>query len=505
GLCSASNVALGTPVTDDNCTVADVSNNAPATFPLGNTTVTWTVTDGAGNTAQCTQTVTVDDNENPTITCPDNITVNTDAGLCSASNINLGGAVTDDNCSVADVSNDAPATFQLGATSVIWTVTDGSGNTAQCTQTVTVIDNENPSITCPVDLTVNTDNGVCSASNVALGTPVTDDNCSVADVSNDAPATFPLGNTTVTWTVTDGSGNSAFCTQSVTVIDNENPTIVCPGDITQGADAGVCNAYVNVPPPSTNDNCGVQSVTNSFNGTSNASGEYPVGTTIVTWTVTDISGNSTSCTMSVTVIDSEEPTIECPLDIVQGADPGVCEAYVIVPTPVTSDNCGVQWVTNSYTGSNNASDVYPIGSTTVVWTVIDLSGNTATCSMTVTVIDTEAPTIVCPDNITVNNDPGLCEAFVTVPSPTVWDNCEIQSITNDFNGTADASGDYQVGTTAVEWTVTDVSGNSTSCTMEITVIDNELPAIICPENISQDTDPGVCEAFVFVPEPSIDD
>ena len=99
----------------------------------------------------------------------------------------------------------------------------------------------------------------------------------------------------------------------------------------------------------------------------------------------------------------------------------------------------------------------------------------------------------------------MCEAFVTVPSPTVWDNCEVQSITNDFNGTADASGDYQVGTTAVEWTVTDASGNSTSCTMEITVNDNESPSITCPENISQDTDPSVCEAFVFVPEPSIDD
>ena len=64
----------------DNCGIASTVNDAPASFPLGNTTVTWTVTDNSGNTATCTQVVTVEDNEDPTITCPSDLTVKTDAG-----------------------------------------------------------------------------------------------------------------------------------------------------------------------------------------------------------------------------------------------------------------------------------------------------------------------------------------------------------------------------------------------------------------------------------------
>jgi gliding motility-associated-like protein len=74
-----------------------------------------------------------------------------------------------------------------------------------------------PVIIAPSPVTVFTDAGVCTASGVALGNPVTSDNCTIASVINDAPAVFPLGTTTVTWTITDGVGNSATATQAVTV------------------------------------------------------------------------------------------------------------------------------------------------------------------------------------------------------------------------------------------------------------------------------------------------
>ncbi|MFT2010385.1 T9SS type A sorting domain-containing protein [Pontibacter sp. 13R65] len=73
-----------------------------------------------------------------------------------------------------------------------------------------------PTITAPAAITVN-GAASCGAVNVALGTPVTSDNCGVASVVNDAPATFPAGTTTVTWTVTDKAGNRATATQTVTV------------------------------------------------------------------------------------------------------------------------------------------------------------------------------------------------------------------------------------------------------------------------------------------------
>ena len=123
---------LGTPTTNDNCGVASqLTNNAVEPFALGVTNVIWTVTDNSGNTATCEYTVTVNDNEDPTIACPADIVVSADIGACQATGVNLSTPTTDDNCGVASTTNDAVEPFALGATNVIWTVTDNSGNTLQ--------------------------------------------------------------------------------------------------------------------------------------------------------------------------------------------------------------------------------------------------------------------------------------------------------------------------------------------------------------------------------------
>ncbi|RXK57282.1 HYR domain-containing protein, partial [Lacibacter luteus] len=125
----------------------------------------------------------------------------------------------------ASVTNNASASFPVGSTTVTWTVTDVNGRTATATQVVTVTDNQDPTITAPTAVNVNADNGSCAATNVSLGTPATGDNCGVASVTNNASASFPVGSTTVTWTVTDVNGRTATATQVVTVTDNQNPVI----------------------------------------------------------------------------------------------------------------------------------------------------------------------------------------------------------------------------------------------------------------------------------------
>ncbi len=255
----------------DNCAVASVTNDAPATFPIGVTTVTWTVVDAAGNSTTCEQMITVTDDEAPSIACPADIIATTDAGDCFAT-VDLGSPVTADNCTVASVSSDAPATFPIGVTTVTWTVVDAAGNSTTCEQLVTVSDNEAPSIACPSNITATTDAGDCFAT-VDLGSPVTADNCTVASVSSDAPATFPIGVTTVTWTVVDAAGNSTTCEQLVTVSDNEAPAITCPADLTTAADAGQCFATLAIGSPITADNCTVASVTNDAPAT------FPIGVT----------------------------------------------------------------------------------------------------------------------------------------------------------------------------------------------------------------------------------
>jgi len=487
--CEATGIVLGTPTTGDNCTVASIFNNAPLAYVLGVNTVTWTVVDGSGNTATCTQLVTVIDTEAPQITCPATVTVSAGGGSCSATGVALGSPVVSDNCTVASVSSDAPATFLLGSTNVTWTVTDASGNSSTCIQIVTVIDTENPVITCPFPVTVSAGIGTCEATGVALGMATGTDNCSVASITNNAPASYGLGSNTVIWTITDGSGNTATCTQTVTVIDDQAPMISCPGDVTVNAAAGLCSASgVVLGSPMTSDNCSVASIVN--NGLS----VYPVGTTVVTWMVTDGSGNTATCAQNVTVLDTQAPTIACPVAVTVPADLGLCSASgVALGTPVTTDNCSVATVTN------NAPSAFPLGNTTVVWTAVDASGNSAVCTQVVTVIDTQNPTIVCAPAITVENDLGQCSAVVTLVAPITADNCSVASVTNN------APLAFPVGTTTVTWTVLDGSGNSATCTQQVTVIDTELPTINCVNDIVVNNVPGNCGRIVNYAAPTFVD
>ncbi|MCJ7759434.1 MAG: HYR domain-containing protein, partial [Gillisia sp.] len=87
--------------------------------------------------------------------------------------------------------------------------------------------------------------------------------------------------------------------------DSEDPSITCAADQSQPADAGVCNAAVTVIAPATSDNCEVATITNDFNGTADASGTYPVGTTVVTWTVTDVNDNTNTCVQNIIVTDDQ--------------------------------------------------------------------------------------------------------------------------------------------------------------------------------------------------------
>ncbi len=520
GVCEAA-VTVPVPVVTDNCEVASVTNdfnatdNASGIYPLGTTVVEWTVTDASGNSTTASMSITVIDDQAPGLTVPDDITVAADAGVCEAAVTVPAPAVTD-NCEVAAVANDFNATdnasgiYPLGTTAVQWTVTDASGNSTTTSMTITVIDDQAPGLTVPADITVSADAGMCEAA-VIVPAPAVTDNCEVASVTNDFNATdnasgiYPLGTTVVQWTVTDASGNATTASMSITVIDDQAPGLTVPDDITVSADAGMCEATVTVPVPAVTDNCEVASVINDFNATDNASGIYPLGTTVVQWTVTDASGNSTTASMTITVIDDQAPGLTVPDDITVAADAGVCEAAVTVPTPEVTDNCEVASVINDFNATDNASGIYPLGTTVVEWTVTDASGNITTSSMTITVIDDQAPGLTVPADITVSADAGMCEAAVTVPAPTVTDNCEVASITNDFNATDNATGIYPLGTTVVEWTVTDASDNSTIASMTITVIDDQAPGLIVPDDITVSADEGVCEAAVTVPTPEVTD
>jgi uncharacterized repeat protein (TIGR01451 family) len=521
----------------DNCTGSTITNDfnglstlAGAVFPLGTTTVTWTVTDGSGNTADCSFTITVQDTENPTITCAADQTRDNDAGLCTYTAVGneFDPTFYGDNCTGSTITNDfnglstlAGAVFPLGTTTVTWTVTDGSGNTADCSFTITVQDTENPTITCAADQTRDNDTGLCTYTAVGNEFDPTfyGDNCTGSTITNDfnglstlAGAVFPLGTTTVTWTVTDGSGNTADCSFTITVQDTENPTITCAADQTRDNDTGLCT-YTAVgnefDPTFYGDNCTGSTITNDFNGLSTLAGAvFPLGTTTVTWTVTDGSGNTADCSFTITVQDTENPTITCAADQTRDNDAGLC-TYTAVgnefdPT-FYGDNCTGSTITNDFNGlSTLAGAVFPLGTTTVTWTVTDGSGNTADCSFMVTVEDNEAPVINCVGNQTVNADAGVC---TYTHSGIGWDatgsdNCNVASLIYELSGSSSGSGTtlngviFNSGNTIVTWTITDNSGNTSTCSYTVTVVDTEIPTIVCPGDQVRSTNLNVCSYTV---------
>lgn len=560
GLCSAIINGIAPTSSSDNCsgsiityeitgaTISSGFNDASGTsFNLGVSTVTYTITGVSNNSFACSFTVTINDTEAPQLSCPTNQTLSNDIGFCGAV-VNGIAPIYSDNCSIASVnytlsgattgtgSNDASGTFfNLGITNVMYSVTDAAGNNSSCSFSVLVNDSENPTINCPVSLTVNNDIGSCSAIVNGLS-PIPNDNCTVASVtfsltgatigsgSNDASGSiFNLGTTIVSYNVTDAAGNSSSCNFNVTVVDNENPVINCPSNVTIGNDIGFCSAVVNnIHPVSSSDNCSVSSITYDLTGATtgsginNASGNtFNLGVTTVTYTITDATGNNSTCSFTVTVNDTEFPTLSCPSNLNVNNDSGLCSAVVNgIDLISVNDNCSISSViynlsgATTGTGSNSASGAnFNLGNTTVDYTVIDASGNSASCNFTVSVIDTEAPVIVCPNDTTVNNDIGFCTALVNDLAPINFsDNCSVNTINYSYsgvstgNGLNDASGNiFDSGTSTITYTIIDDFTNSSSCSFDLTIIDIEKPSIVCTADIFS------CDSLVTWSTPGAND
>ncbi|MCC6546968.1 HYR domain-containing protein [Candidatus Sumerlaeota bacterium] len=112
---------------------------------------------------------------------------------------------------------------------------------------------------------------------------------------------FPLGTTAVTLTVTDDEGDTASCETTVTVVDTTAPVISCPGEPTVGPTAADCTAQVSFNRALATDNCAVTITNDQNDGGADASGTYAAGTHTVTFTATDSSGNTATCSMTFTV------------------------------------------------------------------------------------------------------------------------------------------------------------------------------------------------------------
>jgi hypothetical protein len=250
-------------------------------------------------------------------------------------------------------------------------VTVQQGRTLTGASIATVSDNETPAGA----LTVAVISGG-SATGILLTNMANSGGAITANVVANCAATSG----TVRLQVTDAGGLTATADLQVNVTSNDPPVINCPANVVKPTDPTKCSAVVTFTATASDDCDGA--ITPLCAPPSGST--FSKGTTTVTCTAADTSSQSTSCSFTVTVNDTERPAIQCPANLtVVAARPGDATTIVTYAPPAATDNCAIQ----SVICTPPSGSALPLGVTTVTCTATDTSGNRAGCSFTVTVFD----------------------------------------------------------------------------------------------------------------------
>ena len=356
---------------------------------------------------------------------------------------------------------------------------------------------------------------------------------------------------------TDASGNFDVCTATVTVRENTPPVFtVCPATntITLNKDAGCA---VTLPDFRTAPWSGTFVATDICSPSvgaitytqSPAPGSVFLGNITfvdVTMTATDAHTNTATCITRVILKDVTPPTfVGCPSSTPLKPTAGFiqaavnsCSAVVFWNVPTLLDNCsvlGLPTISNVVAtgtvqlpdlsaaifkaqGTVNVSATFFVGTTTVTYTARDFEGNTSTCTFVVTLYDATAPVITCPGvlaspaingsavSVPMNSGCGWTRGTSTSWDATATDNCLLSNVTYNLTRTGlplvsigsgvSLANVVFTGVTVVTWSATDFSGNVSTCSFTVTVVDNTAPTIQCPPNVTASVNAPGCSALV---------
>lgn len=543
----------------------------------------------------------------PTIQCKD-IAVTLDGGSVSVNASDLDDGTTDDDTAAEDILfsfsesdvNDNVQVFncsQIGAQEVTIYAWDAEGLvSAPCTATVTVVDNSLPSVICPENIVVNSEPSLCGAI-VEFSTSGTSGDCSEGSyceinqpIANTAYLGWQGGGSSFT-SCSNGSISSItiyFISAPVgndltlNIYDGPNPNtagilysqLVDGATLTSGANVITLDGVVALTDgveysfsfEGENDNmeinngdvspvgimyCKSGSFWTSFSGwdlkfnitfgeltevdCSHESGDFfPVGTTTVTCSVTDDAGNSVSCSFTVTVNDTEAPVISCPDDLVVDSDADICGAVVEFEVGIL-DNCdsgegcainqpiadvaysgwqgggssftacsdgSVQSITVYYSSTPSAGDltlrIYDSGnpnSSGVLHTQV-VPGSSLAIGANTIIIDGPVDLVNgteyafafdgSNDGMEINSGDvspvGImyCKSGASWTSFPGWDlKFDLEMAGSSITCSHESGDVFPIGTTIVNCTAIDGSGNSAACSFTITVEDNIAPVAIC--------------------------
>ena len=484
------NNAFGTATVTDNCSSGLLATSSTAaeintSGCIYSTTRTWTVTDNCGNIGTNSQTVTYTrDTTAPVLV---GVPANTSA-QCNA--LPVAATVTaTDGCSVATVSaavdvitpGSCSGNYSITRT---WTATDLCGNSSTASQIITVTDTTPPVLLgIPANVIVQC-NAIPAVPGVGVVTAT--DNCGTATVTgpvivNTAGSCVGSSIITRTWTATDQCGNSTTATQTITVTDTTAPILAnIPSNVS------VLCSSIPSPPASgvvtATDNCSAATVSASVDVITpgSCSGSFIITRT---WTATDQCGNSATASQIIMVSDYIAPV----LSSIPFNTTVQCNAVPVAATITATDNCDVNPIItlSEIITPGSCPNTYTLVRT---WTAMDSCGNSSSESQTINVIDNTRPVITCTSSQT------FCEVAgnnYAIPTLVASDNCSgalnttfsITGTTTRGGSGTNASGLFNLGVSTITWTVIDACGNTSNCSVIVTI--NAMPTAPIVGTITQ--------------------
>jgi hypothetical protein len=502
---------------------------------------TWSVLEWcSGNIEQETQVIVVDDAIGPVTILPDTLFAYTNDALECTADVTFPAAQLSDNCSDTitvliltpfgslptngGVLSDIP----LGTYEVVYQATDACANVTADTVQLVIQDNMPPIAIC--DQITGVSLGPFGTTMVFAETfdDGSFDNCCPIDLAVrrldglcDQPDTFA---STVTFCCVDiGTvvevelramdcfGNANFCDVQVVVNDQIDPEIVCPADVIIACDSNPLDLDL-TGEPYVFDGCGVDTV---FYADTENLNECSIGTITRIWTVDDALGNSSTCSQLITLEDQTPVVITFPPDLevfgcydLEDLDPEDLSAPYDFPV-ISNDDCEL-------IATNVSDQVFTITQdaclkivrtwTLIDWCVFDPNDSDSlgvyVGVQTIKVIDNDPPTLTCPPDQLVEIIGTDCFTSVVLPDPMI-DDCDPDTEFEIISDLGTGNGPFQAvgpGTYSANYFATDGCNNTTSCSIEITVVDAKAPTPYClggatitlmPVDTTGDGDPDI--------------
>jgi len=546
---STSPNAVGEAIADDCSEVTMSYNESSQNYGCNGTNAgqlvrTWIATDFYNNTSTCQQTITIaqssvndiqwpdnlDDITAPSLDCenPDTDPANTGVPTMNGQPLPNGTGY----CSIAYDYDDLEISLCENSSKILrtWTVVFWcSGSIINHTQIIAVKDKKAPVLECPAPVTVGTTSSIQCKATVILPQVTITDNCSTNfNVNMNTPSgwisgnggivqNINLGTYTITYEVQDDCANTSSCSTTLTVVDDDSPTVICDEfTVTTLNNTGVAIIFANTFDDGTYDNCSY--FTLAVRRMTEACGTQPtfgpnvffccedVGQDIqVEMQATDWAGNTNSCMVTVHVDDNSMPAIQCPASVVLTCqeDP---EDLNLTGEPTTVQVCGTIDVTSSDVSNINQCNV---GTIIRTWTVTASNGNASSCDQLITQVDNTPVEIVFPADYAVTGCVSIDDLLpenlpVGYDYPVVTSDCEmIATNVSDQVFTVAAPACFKIVRT---WTLMDwctyQTGGSTgiwSDTQIVMVTDTTAPVYTCPQNMEVAVGSD-CNASVSLPQ-----